>query len=87
MATHSSMLPWKIPWTEKPGGLRWGCKELVTTEQLTLSFSGHTHIRGYSPHNHSCFAFPCRNLRLQYQPGKGGGGQLVPLLNNLFRTT
>ena len=22
MATHSSMLPWKIPWTEKPGGLQ-----------------------------------------------------------------
>ena len=22
MATHSSILPWKIPWTEKPGGLQ-----------------------------------------------------------------
>ena len=22
MATHSSILPWKIPWTEEPGGLR-----------------------------------------------------------------
>ena len=22
MATHSSVLPWKIPWTEKPGGLQ-----------------------------------------------------------------
>ena len=21
MATHSSILAWKIPWTEKPGGL------------------------------------------------------------------
>ena len=21
MATHSSILPWKIPWTEEPGGL------------------------------------------------------------------
>ena len=20
-ATHSSILPWKIPWTEEPGGL------------------------------------------------------------------
>ena len=27
MATHSSMLPWEIPWTEEPGGLQsWGCK-------------------------------------------------------------
>lgn len=23
MATHSSILTWRIPWTEKPGGL-WG---------------------------------------------------------------
>ena len=22
MATHSSTLAWRIPWTEKPGGLR-----------------------------------------------------------------
>ena len=30
IATHSSILVWKIPWTEKPGGLNcpWGRKEL-----------------------------------------------------------
>ena len=22
MATHSSTLPWRIPWTEEPGGLQ-----------------------------------------------------------------
>ena len=29
MATHSSILAWKIPWTEEPGGLYspWGFKE------------------------------------------------------------
>ena len=33
MATHSSILAWKIPWTEEPGGLNpWGSKESVTTE-------------------------------------------------------
>ena len=27
MATHSSILAWRIPWTEKPGGLQsMGCK-------------------------------------------------------------
>ena len=34
MATHSSILAWKIPWTEKPGGLHTvheGPKELDTT--------------------------------------------------------
>ena len=23
MATHSSILAWRIPWTEEPGGLQW----------------------------------------------------------------
>ena len=34
MATHSSILAWRISWTEEPGGLHspWGCKELDTTE-------------------------------------------------------
>ena len=37
MATHSSILAWKIPWTEKPGIYRpWGRKESDTTEQLHL---------------------------------------------------
>ena len=34
METHSSILVWRIQWTEDPGGLYspWGCKELDTTE-------------------------------------------------------
>ena len=29
MVAHSSILAWRIPWTEKPGGLQsMGCKEL-----------------------------------------------------------
>ena len=33
MATCSSILAWKIPWTEEPGRLQsWGRKELDTTE-------------------------------------------------------
>ena len=34
MATHSSILTCKIPWTEEPGKLHspWGRKALVTTE-------------------------------------------------------
>ena len=32
MATHSSVLAWKTPWTEKPGGLQFkGSQELETT--------------------------------------------------------
>ena len=39
MATHSSILAWRIPQTEEPGGLQsWSRKESDMTEQLTLSF-------------------------------------------------
>ena len=30
MATHSSILAWRIPWTEEPGYSPWGHKELNT---------------------------------------------------------
>ena len=36
MATHSSILAWRIPWTEEPGGYSpWGHKESDTTEPLS----------------------------------------------------
>ena len=35
MATHSSILAWRIPWTEKPGRLQsMGSQESDTTERL-----------------------------------------------------
>ena len=35
MATHSSILTWKIPWTEEPAGYSlWGRKELDMTARL-----------------------------------------------------
>ena len=41
MTTHSSILAWRIPWREEPGGLHspWGHKELDMSERLTLSLS------------------------------------------------
>ena len=39
MATHSSILAWRIPWTEELGGLQsMGRKELDTTERLQFHF-------------------------------------------------
>ena len=40
MATHSSTLAWKIPWTEEPGRLQsmGSPKESNTTEQLHFPF-------------------------------------------------
>jgi len=32
IAAHSSILAWRIPWTEEPGRLPQGCKESDTTE-------------------------------------------------------
>ena len=41
MATHSSILAWRIPWTEEPGELQsTGYKESDTTEQLTAHRDG-----------------------------------------------
>ena len=38
-AAHSSILAWRIPWSEQPGGLYspWGRKEPDTAERQTLS--------------------------------------------------
>ena len=45
MATHSSILAWRVPWTEEPGRLQLqGHKESDTTEQLTLSLFVYTHM-------------------------------------------
>ena len=45
MATHSSILAWRVPWTEEPGRLQLqGHKESDTTEQLTLSLSKYFYI-------------------------------------------
>ena len=39
MATHSSILAWRIPWTEELGGLQsMGRKESDTTERLRFHF-------------------------------------------------
>ena len=36
MATHSSVLAWRIPWTEEPGGYSpWGRKESDTAERVS----------------------------------------------------
>ena len=40
MATHSSILAWEIPWTEKPGGLQSMGSQKRTTERLCLSLAG-----------------------------------------------
>ena len=56
MATHSSVLAWRIPWTEKPGRLQFvGSKRVDTTEQLTHT---HTHTHTDLSLRHSSPLFP-----------------------------
>ena len=43
MATHSSILAWKIPWTEELGGLQSMGSQIVGHDWVT----GHTHINRY----------------------------------------
>ena len=35
MATHASVLTWRIPWTEEPGGLQSMGSQSEMTERLT----------------------------------------------------
>ena len=45
MATRSSILAWRIPWTEEPGGLQsMGSQKSNTTEQLNTHVLGTLHI-------------------------------------------
>ena len=39
MATHSSILAWRIPWTEEPGGLQ----SMGSMESDTTETTEHTH--------------------------------------------
>ena len=67
MATHSSILAWRIPWTEEPGGLcsSWDWKESDTTEWL----------RTQSP---ICYTSHCTDKPVEEQTGEGlARGQTV----------
>ena len=50
MATHSSILAWRIPWTDEPAGYSpWGPKESDMTE--------HTHITTHTKRDRSGLIF------------------------------
>ena len=48
MATHSSILPWRIPWTEEPGGLQ-SMRLQRVLEWVAISFSGDLPNPGIEP--------------------------------------
>ena len=94
MATHSSILAWRIPWTEEPGRLQsMGCKESDTIEELNThtyfkikvtveseSF-GHSVVSNCSqPHRLQPTRLPCA----WDSPGKNTGVGCHFLLQRIF---
>ena len=51
MATHSSILAWRILWTEEPGGLQ----SIVNNRTQLKWFSTHTHTHTYACTHHSLY--------------------------------
>ena len=45
MATHPSVLAWRIPWTEEPGGLRFRGREESDTPERTALYPGGTTLK------------------------------------------
>ena len=39
MATHSSILAWRIPWTEEPGGLLFMGSQRIRHDRVTNTFT------------------------------------------------
>ena len=72
MATHSSILPWRIPWTEEPGTLQ---SMGVTKSPARLSnstFTFHFHALEKEMATHS-------SVLAWRIPGKGEPGELLSM--------
>ena len=60
IAAHSSILAWRIPWTEEPGGLQlWGHKELDMTEGLSM------HVSSFSSWGRELVMLSCLGLQFR----------------------
>ena len=77
MATHSSILAWRIPWTEEPGGLQSMGSQRVghdwATKHSTDDIYAYYREKNYplpqsSEHSHCCFVFEAiKNLFCEIQ--------------------
>ena len=56
MATHSSTLAWKIPWTEEPGRLQSIRSLGVRTQLSDFTFTFHFHALQKEMAIHSCYS-------------------------------
>ena len=58
MATHSSILAWRIPWTEEPGGLQSTGSQRVGHDWVTSHFLSHTHTHTHTHLHNSTESLP-----------------------------
>ena len=66
MATHSSILAWRIPWTEELGGIQsMGRKELDATERLHFTSLHGNSIFSFWRNSLAVFHSGCNNLHSQ----------------------
>ena len=54
MATHSSILVWRIPWTEEPGRLELMGSQRVGHDYVTNTHTTHTHTHKIRPAKTTC---------------------------------
>ena len=76
MATHSSILAWRFPWTEEPGGLQsmgsqrvgqdWAAEHPAPRKQrvFILAWEAH-HVLHLIPHDSGSWGFPDTSLQVQ----------------------
>ena len=57
MATHSSILAWRVPWTGKPGGLQ-SCDHILISKQNDLLNEQILYLKVFPPP--LAFFFPLR---------------------------
>ena len=72
MATHSSILAWKIPWIEEPGGLRSKGSHRVRHDSATHTHTHtHTQTRDLEIDDIAFHPVNCITLALKSLRGKG----------------
>jgi len=81
MATHSSVLAWRIPWTEAPGGLQsMGCKESDTTEVTWHKDGGASAGHIYPDVQQSWHSLGAQRQTLRPKEGQPMAGRHEPVL-------
>ena len=66
MATHSSILAWRVPWTEEPGGLQSIGLQRAGHDWVTHTF---TFLLFFLKHLVSCYAYFCNHCIIGYLGG------------------